>query len=93
MNSATTTKKEKEMTELAFRTNDGVAVALLWNRRSNALKVTVDDSRTGDSFELEAPADCALDVFYHPYAYAASQGLDVLDLLAQKQAESGPVYA
>jgi hypothetical protein len=31
----------------------------------------VEDSRSGTSFEVPAPADKALDVFEHPYAYAA----------------------
>ncbi len=75
------------MTELASRINDGVAVTLLWSRRRNTLSVTVDDSRTGESFEIAAPNDRALDVFNHPYAYA-SRSADVADLLAAR----GPIY-
>jgi hypothetical protein len=37
--------------------------------------VSVVDIRTGESFDLEASADNALDVFRHPYAHAARQGL------------------
>jgi hypothetical protein len=87
MNSATTSK-ETEMTELATRINDGVAVSLLWSRRRNTLTVTVDDSRTGESFELEAPNNRAMDVFNHPYAYASSRSADVADLLAAR----GPIF-
>jgi hypothetical protein len=77
------------MTELAYRQNDGLSVALLWSRAKEHLTVAVSDDRTGESFELEAAPEKALDVFYHPYAYAASHGLGVADLLAER----GPVYA
>jgi hypothetical protein len=59
------------LTELHHRSADGIEVSLLWSRITNALTVTVDDSRSGLSFEVPAPADRALDVFEHPYAYAA----------------------
>jgi hypothetical protein len=39
-------------------------------RITNALTVAVEDSRSGLSFEVPAPAEKALDVFEHPYAYA-----------------------
>jgi hypothetical protein len=32
--------------------------------------VAVADSRSGESFEVPAPAEKALDVFRHPFAYA-----------------------
>ncbi len=58
--------------ELDQRTNDGIAVALLWDRTDDRLFVTVDDARTGDSFVVHVGEDeDALDVFHHPYAYAA----------------------
>jgi hypothetical protein len=44
---------------------------LLWRQADDRLTVSVADSRTGDSFELPARAENALDVFYHPFAYAA----------------------
>jgi len=63
--------------ELAFRTADGLEVALLWHPGVDVLSVAVLDSKTGDSFELLVDeADRALDVFHHPYAYAAHRGLD-----------------
>jgi hypothetical protein len=58
--------------ELAFRTNDGLAVSLLWHRVDDRLSVVVTDQKGGDSFELGAQRDNALDVFYHPFAYAAA---------------------
>jgi hypothetical protein len=59
------------LTELHHRSADGIEVSLLWSRVTNALTVAVEDSRSGISFEVAAPADKALDVFEHPYAYAA----------------------
>ena len=58
------------MTELAHRNNEGVDVALLWDRERDDLVVTVEDIRTGDRFTLTAARERALDVYYHPYAYA-----------------------
>jgi hypothetical protein len=57
--------------ELAYRENDGIAVTLWWHSGSNRLSVAVHDWRKGDWFELDADAANALDVFDHPYAYAA----------------------
>jgi hypothetical protein len=61
--------------ELARRANHGVKVVLLWHQVSNELTVCVSDQRSGVYFELEAEPDLALDVFHHPYAYAAFRGL------------------
>jgi hypothetical protein len=58
------------MTELARRSSNGIDVALLWSRLTNRLFVAVADDRTGDRFTVDAPADRALDVFNHPFAYA-----------------------
>jgi hypothetical protein len=56
--------------ELASRESDGVHVLLLWHPREDALTVSVEDSRVGERFELMVERSCALDAFYHPYAYA-----------------------
>ena len=60
------------ITELHHRTADGIEISLLWSRLTNALTVAVEDSRSGVSFEVPAPAEKALDVFEHPFAYAAA---------------------
>jgi len=57
--------------ELARRAGDGVEVALLWSPSDGRLTVLVDDAKTDQRFALQARADNALDVFYHPFAYAA----------------------
>jgi len=58
------------VTELAHRTSNGLDVSLLWSRRTGRLVVTVNDTRTDESFSLDAPRHRALDVFRHPFAYA-----------------------
>ena len=59
--------------ELAYREGDGLEVTLSWDERHDRLAVSVLDSKTGGSFAIEAPRDKALDVFYHPFSYAASR--------------------
>jgi hypothetical protein len=61
--------------ELASRASNGIEVALLWNRRSDEMRVCVTDAHTGVYFELAAERNNALDVFHHPYAYAAARGI------------------
>jgi hypothetical protein len=67
--------------ELAHRVNDGVEIVLFWNEDTNELIVSVSDERTGGYFELDAAPDEALDVFYHPYSYAAHRGIPYDDAL------------
>ncbi len=63
--------------ELAVREQSGVAVTLYWVRGTDVLLVSVVDRRNGEAFELVLqPDERALDVFHHPYAYAAARGLD-----------------
>jgi hypothetical protein len=68
--------------ELAHRASNGIDVHLLWNRSDNTLAVTVSDD-SGESFELPVASGEALDVFHHPYAYAAFRGrLETVQLAA-----------
>ncbi len=58
--------------ELDRRTGDGIEVRLLWSQHDGHVTVAVTDTRTGEMFELPVrEGDRALDVFHHPYAYAA----------------------
>jgi hypothetical protein len=59
--------------ELASRETNGIEVTLCWNRRTGELRVCVNNTPSGASFELDAEPDNALDVFHHPYAYAAQR--------------------
>jgi hypothetical protein len=56
--------------ELDSRISDGIHVQLLWHPTDGHVSVAVDDSKTGEAFELEVRrGHRALDVFHHPYAY------------------------
>ena len=58
--------------ELAHRRNDGLDIRLLWDSESDLVTVSLHDAKTGEGFELEVgPEERALDVFHHPFAYAA----------------------
>jgi hypothetical protein len=61
--------------ELARRHADGLDVALLWNKSADRLKLSVFDSRFEEQLDLEVEAADGLNAFYHPFAYAAWQGL------------------
>jgi hypothetical protein len=72
---ASTHATQEPYRELAHRENDGLEVILFWDQNTDELTVTVSDARNGAHFELAAKPDQALDVFNHPYAHAAFQGL------------------
>ena len=75
--------------ELAHRQNDGIEVSLLWNKRSDRLTVAIVDTKRGDAFELPVGSANAMDVFHHPYAYAAFRGVEVGAASEPRE----PVYA
>ncbi len=58
--------------ELARRTDaDGIEVSLRWRRADGRLTVVVTD-RAGHTLQLPAKSSNALDVYYHPFAYAGT---------------------
>ena len=58
--------------ELDTRTGDGIEVRLLWSQNDGRVTVAVTDTKTGEAFELAVrEGERALEVFHHPYAYAA----------------------
>jgi hypothetical protein len=63
--------------ELDHRRTDGIDVLLLWREEDGQVLVSVADEKTGDRFTIELrEGEKALDVFHHPYAYAAYHGID-----------------
>jgi hypothetical protein len=63
--------------ELDHRRSDRIDVWLLWNEDDGNVLVSVADEKTGDRFTIEVPeGESALEVFHHPYAYAAFYGID-----------------
>ena len=74
--------------ELAYRANDGLEVTLFWLPDADELKVCVCDHKDGAYFEIRPEPDQALDVFYHPYSYAAHSDVHYKDeRLARVSAE------
>lgn len=61
--------------ELANRESAGIQVSLFWSREDNTLSVVVRDSWTNEEFSLAAAPGEAMDVFRHPFAYAAARGV------------------
>jgi hypothetical protein len=67
------TEIAQHVTELAYREADGIEVLLLWSPSDDSLTVVCADTRTEERFAVAAEPSNALDVFNHPYAYAARQ--------------------
>jgi len=68
---------ETRQTELASRQSNGITVRLLWSRSTNLVTVAVADPANDDFFELPLDEpEQAMDVFHHPYAYAAARGVE-----------------
>jgi hypothetical protein len=61
--------------ELDRRVTDGIDVRLCWSPDGDELFVTVGDRKTGDAFEVAVrDGERPLEVFRHPYAFAALPG-------------------
>jgi hypothetical protein len=66
---------DSERRELARRSSAGVDVTLYWHPTLDELLVRVCDERHGADFEIRPQRHLALDVYYHPYAYADLAGV------------------
>lgn len=61
-----------QLRELAHRSNDGIDVRLVWDEADDGVLVLVCDTKAGERFQVRvAEGESPLDVFHHPYAYAA----------------------
>lgn len=66
------------MRELDSRVSDAIRVRLIWCERDDQTFVVVTDHRGGEAFSVQVgEGEHPLDVFHHPYAYAAFHGIDV----------------
>ena len=61
--------------ELAVRENDGLTVSLYWSKTTNRVQISVVDQMFDAELRVDVAGACALDAFYHPFAYAAGAGL------------------
>jgi hypothetical protein len=60
-----------EFEELASGESNGIAVQLLWARMEDSVVVAVSDHFAGAAFAIGVGDSSPMDVFNHPYAYAA----------------------
>jgi hypothetical protein len=67
---------EASLEELAYRESNGIEITLLWDRTGGSLSVFVVDRRCDEMFELDVADNEAMEVFHHPYAYAAFRGVE-----------------
>ena len=68
-----------ETTDLDFRAGDGIEVTLLWAKAIGRVWVAVRNHVSGEEFAVEVrDTDSPLDVFRHPYAYAAARTPELL---------------
>jgi hypothetical protein len=66
-----------ELSEICSRSTNDVDIALVWRQRDNEAFVVVVDRRTTEAFVLDVHEDDnALDMFHHPFAYAAHRSCD-----------------
>ena len=75
MSSSPITTDTSQWKELATRDSDGLTVSLVWSPATDAVKVTVADSRLDHEFELHVDGADALSAFHHPFAFAAVEGI------------------
>jgi hypothetical protein len=70
---------DEPVTDLDFRAANGVQITLLWDRACGRVWIAVRDEASDHEFEVEVlEGENALDVFRHPYAYAASRQPELL---------------
>lgn len=72
-------KRDKVEQELAWRELDyrrahGVEVLLQWHKKSNILRLILNDEKEGLSHTFQVDNDKGLEAFNHPYAFAAFAG-------------------
>jgi hypothetical protein len=71
------TETTDTLREMDHRHSDGIDVRLLWDSSDGRVIVAVSDAKTGEAMELVvASHENALDVFHHPFAYAAHHGVE-----------------
>ena len=56
--------------ELAYRRNGALDIYLLWQPADDAVKIRVEDLRTGVRIEIDVEQRSALEAFRHPFAYS-----------------------
>ena len=74
----------KRIRELAERTSNGTRIRLYWRQGTRELWVEIWEPELDVTIEIPADPERALEVFHHPYAYAAAH--NALPLAAEQHA-------
>jgi len=61
----------EQVVDLATRKSGSIAVALVWDRSDQTLRVFAYDGLTGEEILLPVSGEEAAEVYRHPFAYAA----------------------
>jgi hypothetical protein len=59
----------EDVIDLATRKSGGIAVALIWDRREQALRVIAYDRLTDEEIVVPVSGEEAAEVYRHPFAY------------------------
>jgi hypothetical protein len=78
--------------ELDYRRSGAYEVSLLWHRGREAVSLTIRDSRSGRALEFPVIHARARQAFQHPFAYAASIGVDYPAHLAATPGRNGRLW-
>ena len=60
----------EQVVDLATRKSGAIAVALVWDRSEEALRVIAYDGLTGEEIVVPVSGDEAVEVYQHPFAYS-----------------------
>jgi len=71
-----TTTAITDWRELARREGDGLVVSLFWSKETDRVQVAIVDQMFDEELSVDVPGACALDAYYHPFAYAAGRSLE-----------------
>jgi len=85
-----TTTAINDWRELARREGDGLVVSLFWSRATDRVKIAVVDQMFDEELYVDVPGACALDAYYHPFAYAAGRGLGFSCAIRESSTPSRP---
>jgi hypothetical protein len=61
----------EQVVDLATRKSGSIAVALVWDRSDQTLRVFAYDGLTGEEILVPVTGEEAAEVYRHPFAYAA----------------------
>jgi hypothetical protein len=60
-----------QVVDLAVRTRGSIAVALVWDRSDETLRVVAYDGLTDEELVIPVSGDEAAEVYRHPFAHTA----------------------